>query len=1239
MADRSLTGRADLARLVADQPGEDPARLGALLGFEVRSEPSEPSHPTLVSEPAAENDRPEPTSVEFTQGQTRPVPFWMPVRYERLKRPERSNQPPQSTETAPPQATNTESRSTDAAPLPVWRSPPADPPPWPPLRSWASLQGLLRALLTPNTDGPAIDVDRAIRDLSECRVLDRPPRKRMPAWTPRCVVVLDRDRRLVPLWRDQEMVLAALSHAAPHMTVTPVTWDPATGVYRSIAADGSETVDPRRDGTPWLVLGDLGAVTGGGPDPWIALARNLDPRCAIAVTPVPPDRLPSDLRTLWRLAPWEDTAPAPDDLDRRALARKLLVCLSPAFCFTPGMLRAMRREVLPEADALVECMAWNDPAVECLASVATALTPEAATALRAEFAGPKLTDGQRETALSVIRSWRTGGPATPVGEDYWFPEVLNLPPSARRCLPEPSDVEDARRYFVDLDRRRCGDGEPLSQQTRAWLSQMGDCAPQAFEQETAFRHVVWSVKAKEPGYTPPKGDLPPLEDQLDVGRVAVAHVGGSLALKTAPAGLGSPVTTLESGNGVVDIALDSIEDNFAEIDRRFPWCGPPGKADPLRPLRARVGSGREAWFPLTLPTFSIDDDSYWCRIDQALDDDLSWASATGRDHMGLWAEFRAEDVTQRLRWIPPGRFSMGSPEDKVGRRDNKGFWSDESPQHEVTLDQGFWLFDTPCTQALWQAVMGDNSSRFKSPDRPVETVSWGDVQTFLQRINDRVPGLDLTLPSEAQWEYACRANADPPSDLEAVAWYDENSEDQTHPVGQKQSNAWGLHDMLGNVEEWCADHWHDSYEGAPEDGSAWLEDIADTGADRVVRGGCWLYFAELMGAAYRRGDHPNDGFDYLGFRCSRVPVSPASGGAEPAEPSRQVEQEFEGSLARPLARPLAHPLSRRISRSGEELLKDKISLDRPGTESSPPIIEGRDREKTFVIRTDREQVFLEQRTRPPWAEAMGRDRFGLWTRIALEAAEGPPVTQRMRWIPPGRFLMGSPEDEPGRFEREGPQHEVTLANGFWLFDTPCTQALWQAVMGDNPSRYQSADRPVERVRWNDVRTFLTRINERIPGVDLTLPSEAQWEYACRAGEGPPPDLEAVAWYDKNSGGETHPVGEKQANAWGLHDMLGNVWEWCADHWHKTYDGAPADGTSWQDAGTGASRVGRGGSWSSNARHVRAAYRGRGLPAVRGDGLGFRCSRAHGRMDVRHSTDHCPGRLFAGAETKRPAACQ
>ena len=130
----------------------------------------------------------------------------------------------------------------------------------------------------------------------------------------------------------------------------------------------------------------------------------------------------------------------------------------------------------------------------------------------------------------------------------------------------------------------------------------------------------------------------------------------------------------------------------------------------------------------------------------------------------------------------------------------------------------------------------------------------------------------------------------------------------------------------------------------------------------------------------------------------------------------------------------------------------------------------------------------------PWAAEWGEDRFGPFMSFAVGG-----VVQRMRWIPPGTFLMGSPEGEAGRYDDEGPQHEVELRHGLWLGETPCTQALWQAVMGGNPSSFVHEDRPVEQVSWDDCQSFLGRLDALVPGIEARLPTEAEWEYACRGG--------------------------------------------------------------------------------------------------------------------------------------------
>ena len=217
---------------------------------------------------------------------------------------------------------------------------------------------------------------------------------------------------------------------------------------------------------------------------------------------------------------------------------------------------------------------------------------------------------------------------------------------------------------------------------------------------------------------------------------------------------------------------------------------------------------------------------------------------------------------------------------------------------------------------------------------------------------------------------------------------------------------------------------------------------------------------------------------------------------------------------------------------------------------------------------------------------------------------GKGVDLEMAWCPPGEFMMGSPE-----LGRERPQHKVTLQNGFWLGKYPVTQAQWQAVTGENPSCFSSKSdspqRPVEEVSWKDCQSFVKKL-AKATGKQFRLPSEAEWEYACRAGSREPRygDPDDIAWYDDNSGAETHPVGEKEPNAWGLHDMLGNVDEWCEDKWHGDYENAPTNGSAWTSGGTSL-RVLRGGSWYFIAGYCRAAYRCRYVPDCRDYDLGLR----------------------------------
>lgn len=219
------------------------------------------------------------------------------------------------------------------------------------------------------------------------------------------------------------------------------------------------------------------------------------------------------------------------------------------------------------------------------------------------------------------------------------------------------------------------------------------------------------------------------------------------------------------------------------------------------------------------------------------------------------------------------------------------------------------------------------------------------------------------------------------------------------------------------------------------------------------------------------------------------------------------------------------------------------------------------------------------------------------------------------WIEPGTFRMGSPPDEQGRNKAEGPQMTVTLTKGFWLGKTPMTQGQYQAETGTNPSHFKEAgpNAPVERVSWLMAVDFCEKLTAReraagrLPeGYVYTVPTEAQWEYACRAGTTGPyaGNPESMAWHKNNSGGTTHPVGEKKPNAWGLHDMYGNVLEWCYD-WFGDYPGGNVADPSGPTRGY--FRMARGGSWRTDL--MRSASRSGGSAGREDYTLGFRLALA------------------------------
>ena len=1120
---RGLGGPADLLLAYDAGGAEAMAAAAGLLGYQSRlPQPVEEAAPP-VRPPRGPAAMPPVVPTEIPALPLSETPLWRLVEWDG-----RAGATVDDEEPPPPEMQDTR---------PASRPTPTE------LSRWSVLMPRLRTGAAQLAEGRDPDIAAMIRRLGDGSLLDRVLYRKRRRWGMAVQIILDRAERLIPFYHDQDQVVARLTRLFPHHATTfALALD---GFKRPFLVGADERLLDYRlpaSGSLVLVLGDLGCLTGGtAVEPWERLGRELAAAgCRpVALTPCPPGRWPPGRLCAWTLLPWERPRTGrqtPAEL--RARAERLLRLLSRTCRIEPGLLRDVRRLLGDGADAGTESDAWCHRWMIGRSAVAGTLDPEQARQLAAEAVrheAPAL----RARVVERQKRWRAE-----LADEIWDDELLNLDPETRAHL-------DPTLRAIDLPcaRQRMIDRAPMATKTvaaRAWARRYArrlqdDAVDPADRRLAAARNQIFAAGWDGQPDQPPPGfdpaDIPP-PPGARVHGVVLRHVGD--ALVTGDGAVGSPLAVIQTLNDVIEIGEE---------------------ADPA------------AFWESGIPP--------------------SWAEDWGEDEFGAWVTFsvkptarrkgkktaaHGEKVTQKLRWIPPGRFRMGSPEDDPERVDNEG------PQHEVTISRGFWLMETACPQALWQAVMGDNPSSFEGSRRPVEGVRWHEVQKFITVLNDRVPGLALTLPTEAQWEYACRAGTTTRFSFgdditpEQVNFSSEGSGLETVPVKSRPPNPWGLYQMHGNVLEWCLDGMRD-YQDQPEaDPHGPLD---STGAFRVVRGGSWFLTARGVRSAYRGALHPEDRYTFLGFRCARGQVvSPAGQGeAEPAEPRRVRDAERRTAADRP----------------GGAVLR----LDRGAAADRCPL----PKVPAFHVLTDRERLVFSRMTRPEWAEEIGRDRFGLWASFELA-----DVVQKMRWIPPGRFRMGSPDDEPERFNDEGPQHEVTISQGFWLMDTACPQALWQAVMGNNPSEFQSPDRPVERVSWDEVRAFLDKINLKHKGLDLILPTEAQWEYACRAGTTTPFSFgDGITPDQVNYGGKgTVSVKSLPPNPWGLYEMHGNVWEWCQDGLRDYRAKAETDPLGPSDAG--ADRVMRGGSWRPAARFARSAFRRASPPGYRNDLLGFRCAR-------------------------------
>ena len=486
-------------------------------------------------------------------------------------------------------------------------------------------------------------------------------------------------------------------------------------------------------------------------------------------------------------------------------------------------------------------------------------------------------------------------------------------------------------------------------------------------------------------------------------------------------------------------------------------------------------------------------------------------------------------------WCPAGTFQMGSPKAEEER-------ISEEALHEVTLTRGFWLAKYECTQTEWRAVIGSDPSEIKGDRLPVESVSWGDAQRYVAMLNEKVGlgrGWEFALPTEAQWEYGCRAGTRTPfsfgvecngfnANCNGKAPYGTRYEgtwlEKTKVVGSYAPNPWGLCDMHGNVEEWCAD-WYRYGKEHIRDGQLDPTGPSD-GMHRLTRGGAWDDWAENCRSAERQRMAPDTRLGFIGFRLAVF---------DPVGTKREAERLTREEVAR----------AERIAQMEAEAL---ASHGMEGVKAGE--------ERTFG----------------------GID---------------------FCWCPAGSFQMGSPETEAKR-DYDETLHEVTLTSGYWLAKYECTQAQWLSVMEGNPSEFPGDGLPVDKVSWKAAQLYIAGLNAKgvlTSGWRFALPTEAQWEYGCRAGTRTPFSFGArlmgkEANFDGYHG-KTIQTGSFAPNPWGLCDMHGNVEEWCSDVYSRDYY-RKGENRHRDPVGHahGTTRVIRGGNWKTDAEYCRSAARTR-----------------------------------------------
>ncbi len=786
-------GRRDLLLALAHQPAPaDAKRIAAFFQFDRHIIPSQASDPIPPAHESLAHESPvyeSPTLESLPPDRPPEIEFWHAVEVTHL--PDDTDTPERHTRPPAVRLTLADLGRDGTPPVP-------DPPP---LVAWPRLRRVMESVWNRPRSIGAIDDAEIVHRIGRGQPLTRIPRRPRPSKVPQLVVVLDRAERLTPVWRDQVDVYNQIAREFGQL-----------GLGWAICKHGPPALSAKLGaGDAVLVLGDLGLGDPAGPqDRWRQFGEALEAR-GVAIAVLSPRPIDRGAARPWRVVDW--TRPGPSSAAARD---RLLALLAWTVRLEPALLREVRL-CMPasEADLGTELDAWNHPqAIRHSAGLVFSLEfrLQCQAQLLAMLADPR----EHELFHKVVDVVRRRHASLP--REIWLEEVRMLDMLDPRWIAESERAralvftEGIRGLFVDHEKADLGPTADVE----GWLSlslssrvPLGGWAGEAWGAELCATFA--ELHADNPDVELPPG--------LEIGMIPFP---GERQEERQ-------WEVRQTGDRLVVGALASLSQGtpLVVVRARRPWLVLDRRRHTLD-LHAPTELGFPAGESFELATDCMH--VVHRRIPRP-----DWANAAGRDEYGLWASFRvAAGVEQRMRWIVPGRFMMGSPASEVGRFDDEA-------QHEVTIAEGFWLAETPCTQAVWEAVMVTNPSRFKSPQRPVETVSWDDVQKFCAGLNRRIDSeLKFGLPSEAQWEYACRAGTTTATygKLDEIAWHDENSGRETHDVALWRPNSWGLYDVLGNVWEWCEDFYSPSHEARTAD---------EHGPLRVIRGGSWDIVARASG--------------------------------------------------------------------------------------------------------------------------------------------------------------------------------------------------------------------------------------------------------------------------------------------------------------------------------------------------------------------------------------------------------